>query len=295
MNDLLYCCKIKDESQEPDILPELLSAYEYEMSSWTDRQEKVSYHILYFSEKSEAEAARDFFNNLVESWRKEFDINVTAIEVFTMKKEDWTEVWKKYFNIIHISDRLIIKPSWLEFEPKLGQVIVEIDPGMSFGTGQHATTSFCLKMVDRLAGAPGVKSFLDAGCGSGILTIAAAKLGYSPLTAFDIDPDATKVAAENFEKNRIKPDAVKLLTVGLIEFCAGAGIYDFVAANILGSVLVANRQKISDLVRAGGYLSLAGILNEEFDNLKNVFCEIGFTMEYRFSEKEWTSGLFRKS
>ena len=84
-------------------------------------------------------------------------------------------------------------------------------------------------------------------------------------------------------------------TTGLVEFCADAGSYDFVAANILGSVLVANRQLIASLVRAGGYLSLAGILNEEFDTLKNVFCWIGFTMEYRFSEKEWTSGLFRKS
>ena len=294
MNDLLYCCKIKDESLEPDILPELLGAYEYQISSWTDRQEKVSYHILYFSEESEAEAAKEFLSNLIESWRQEFDIRVTAVEVFTMKKEDWAEVWKKYFNIIHISDRLVIKPSWLEFKPEPGQVIVEIDPGMSFGTGQHATTSFCMKMIDRMAGTPGINSFLDAGCGSGILTIAAAKLGYSPLVAFDIDPDATKVAAENFEKNRIKPEAVKLLTTGLVEFCAGAGSYDFVAANILGSVLIANRQLIASLVRAGGYLSLAGILNEEFDNLKNVFCETGFTMEYRFSEKEWTSGLFRK-
>ncbi|MEI8245677.1 MAG: 50S ribosomal protein L11 methyltransferase [Lentisphaerota bacterium] len=295
MNDLLYCCKIKDESQEPDILPELLSAYEYQMSSWTDRQEKVSYHILYFSEEREALTAMDFINSLLESWRQEFDIRVTAVEVFTMKKEDWAEVWKKYFNIIHISGRLVIKPSWLEYTPEPGQVIVEIDPGMSFGTGQHATTSFCMKMIDRMAGTPGINSFLDAGCGSGILTIAAAKLGYSPLVAFDIDPDATKVAAENFEKNRIKPDAVRLLTTGLVEFCADAGSYDFVAANILGSVLVANRQLIASLVRAGGYLSLSGILNEEFDTLKNVFCGIGFTMEYRFSEKEWTSGLFRKS
>lgn len=294
MNDLLYCCKIKDESQEPDILPELLGAYDYQMSSWTDRQEKVSYHILYFPEASEAEAAKEFLSSLIESWRQEFDVRVTAVEVFTMKKEDWAEVWKKYFNIIHISERLIVKPSWLEFKPEPGQVIVEIDPGMSFGTGQHATTSFCMKMIDRMAGTPGINSFLDAGCGSGILTIAAAKLGYSPLVAFDIDPDATKVAAENFEKNRIKPEEVKLLTTGLVEFCADAGSYDFVAANILGSVLIANRQLIANLVRAGGYLSLAGILNEEFDNLKNVFCETGFAMEYRFSEKEWTSGLFRK-
>ena len=295
MNDLLYCCKIKDESQEPDILPELLGAYDYQMSSWTDRQEKVSYHILYFPEESEAEAAKEYLSSLIESWRQEFDIRVTSVEVFTMKKEDWAEVWKKYFNIIHISERLVIKPSWLEFKPEPGQVIVEIDPGMSFGTGQHATTSFCMKMIDRMAGTPGINSFLDAGCGSGILTIAAAKLGYSPLVAFDIDPDATKVAAENFEKNRIKPEEVKLLTTGLVEFCADAGSYDFVAANILGSVLIANLQLIANLVRAGGYLSLAGILNEEFDNLKNVFCETGFTMEYRFSEKEWTSGLFRKS
>jgi ribosomal protein L11 methyltransferase len=295
MNDLLYCCKIKDESQEPDILPELLGAHEYEMSSWTDRQERVSYHILYFSEKNKAEAARDLLNSLIESWRKELDIRVTAIEIFTMKKEDWAEVWKKHFNIIHISSRLVIKPGWLKFKPKPGQVIVEIDPGMSFGTGQHATTSFCLKMIDRLAGTPGVKSFLDAGCGSGILTIAAAKLGYSPLAAFDIDPDAIKVAAGNLKKNKINPDAVKLLTVGLAEFCAETGNYDFVAANILGSVLVANCQMIAGLVRPGGYLSLAGILNEEFDSLKDVFCKIGFTMECRFSEKEWTSGLFRKS
>ncbi len=295
MNDLLYCCKIKDESHEPDILPELLGAYEYEMSSWSDRQENVSYHILYFTDNGKAEAAKDFLGKLIESWVDEFGIRVTAIEVFTMKKEDWAEVWKKYFNIIHISDRLIIKPSWLEFEPSTDQLVVEIDPGMSFGTGQHATTSFCLKMIDRLAGAPGVKSFLDAGCGSGILTIAAAKLGYSPLVAFDVDPDATKVAAENFEKNRLKPNAVKLLTTGLVEFCTGAVSYDFVAANILGSVLVANRKQIACLVKAGGYLSLAGILNEEFDSLQDVFCETGFTMEYRFSEKEWTSGLFRKS
>ncbi len=295
MNDLLYCCKIKDESQEPDLLPELLGAYEYEMSSWADRQEQVSYHILYFTEAEKAEAAKDFINSLLTSWNEDFGIRITAVEVFTMKKEDWAEVWKKYFNIIHISDRLVIKPSWLKFEPAPGQVVVEIDPGMSFGTGQHATTSFCLEMIDRMAGQPGVKSFLDAGCGSGILTIAAAKLGYTPLEAFDNDPDATKVAAENFEKNGMAPDSVKLLTIGLDEFCADAGNYDFVAANILGIVLLANRQLIFNLVRPGGYLTLAGILNEEFDNLKAAFCELGFSLEYRFSLREWTSGLFRRS
>lgn len=294
MNDLLYCCKIKDESSEPDILPELLGAYEYEMSSWADRQEKVSYHTLYFAAEAPAIAARNLMLKQLEPWRNEFGLRITAVELGTIKKEDWAEVWKKHFNIIHISDRLVIKPGWLQFDPGPEQVVVEIDPGMSFGTGQHATTAFCLKMLDRLAGTPGIHSFLDAGCGSGILTIAAAKLGYTPLTAFDIDPDAIRVAAENFAKNRLAPEAVNLQVAGLAEFCSDAGIYDLVAANILGSVLIANRRLIAGLTRRGGYLALAGILNEEFADLKNAFLETGLTMEYCFTEKEWTGGLFKK-
>lgn len=293
MDDTIYCCKIEDVSEFQELLPELLIALDYEYSSWHDKIEKISFHTLYFEEPEQAREAAEQIKLMLPAW-KDMGINVSNVETVSIKKEDWAEVWKKYFNILHISERLVIKPSWLEYTQKPGQVIVEIDPGMSFGTGQHATTSFCLKMIDRLADESTVNSFLDAGCGSGILSIAAVKLGYRPISAFDIDPDATRVAKENFEHNKIAPNAIALQTAALDEFEPEQPEYDLVAANILAHILVKNREQIFSLVKPGGYLILAGILNEEFEEVTGQFKALGLSEEYRFSEKEWTSGLFRK-
>jgi ribosomal protein L11 methyltransferase len=165
---------------------------------------------------------------------------------------------------------------------------------MSFGTGQHATTAYCLKMIDQLADEEGVETFLDAGCGSGILTIGAAKLGYQDLHAFDFDPDAVMIAEENFEINEIAKDSVKL-TVDDAEVYQAGKQFDLVCANILGHLLIKFKNNIATWVKPGKYLVLAGILNEEFDNLSKEFTSIGFTELNRFSEKEWTGGLFKKN
>ena len=293
MEDTIYCCKLTDIGN-PDILPELLNALEYDFSSWVDREGGKSYHTLYFSDAGQELVAAEKLSLLQELWQ-EMGIEVDEIETFSIKKEDWAEVWKKYFDIITISERLVIKPSWLEYAATPEQVIVEIDPGMSFGTGQHATTSFCLKMIDRLADDPEVNSLLDAGCGSGILSIAAAKLGYSPLDAFDIDPDAVKIAHENLAVNAIMPDTVNPETAPLDQFnLDGRLTYDLVVANILGHILVANREKIFNMVKPGGYLILAGILSTEFKQMTGAFLELGVVEEFTFTEKEWTSGLFRR-
>jgi ribosomal protein L11 methyltransferase len=215
------------------------------------------------------------------------------MERLNIKREDWSEVWKKYFKVMQISEHLVIKPSWLEHQPEPGQLILEIDPGMSFGTGQHATTAFCLRMLDKLAhreSKPATESFLDAGCGSGILSIAAAKLGYAPITAFDYDPDAVRVAAENFEINGLADDAIALSVEDVTEY--EASDYDVVAANILGHILRANCRRIVSYVRPGGYLMLAGILREEFAVLAADFEAVGVKLLESASEKEWTGGLF---
>ncbi|MCF6175856.1 MAG: 50S ribosomal protein L11 methyltransferase [Victivallaceae bacterium] len=293
MEEIIYCCKLTDVGN-PDLLPELLSAMEYDFSSWVDREGDKSYHILYFSVAGQELAAAEKLSSLQESWQ-DMGIEVDDIETFFIKKEDWAEVWKKYFDIITISERLVIKPSWLEYAATPEQVIVEIDPGMSFGTGQHATTSFCLKMIDRLADDPEVNSLLDAGCGSGILSIAAAKLGYSPIHAFDIDPDAVKIANENLADNAINNDIVDPVTVPIDQFNADCTLtYDLVVANILGHILVTNREKIFNMVKPGGYLILAGILSTEFKQMTGVFLDLGLEEEFTFTEKEWTSGLFRR-
>ena len=290
MEDVIYCCKLTDESENPNLTHELLSSFEYEFSSWDDKEEKIAFHTLYCRDEADANEVKEVLVPMAVEWR-DYGVNITNIEVFELKKEDWAEVWKKYFHILHISERLVVKPSWLDYDPG-PEVVVEIDPGMSFGTGQHATTAYCLKMIDRLAGQEGVNSFLDAGCGSGILSIAASKLGYDPVDAFDNDPDAIMVAAENIEKNIIMGDAINLSVADVAGFRAREGGYDVVAANILGHVLKATRQTIYSYVRPGGCLILAGILKEEFADLAEAFCELGMTLEDSFSEKEWTSGLF---
>ena len=146
-NDTLFCCKLKDESENPDILTEFLSALDYDFSSWEDWENHHAFHTLYFSEETDAAAAKIKIESMLEEW-KEFDIKIEGIELLSIKREDWAEVWKKYFHIQHISDLLVINHSWLEYSSKPGQKIVEIDPGMSFGTGQHATTAYCLKMIE---------------------------------------------------------------------------------------------------------------------------------------------------
>ncbi len=294
MEDIIYCCKVTDDSGDSNSGHEMLTSLDHELSSWEDKEEKIAFHTIYCENKLEAEEIKELLERLCIEWR-DYGIQLSNPEIFELKKEDWAEVWKKYFNIITISPRLIIKPSWLDYNPGPEQVIVEIDPGMSFGTGQHATTSFCLKMIDQLAVSPEPGSFLDAGCGSGILSIAASLLGYDPVDAFDYDPDAIMVAAENIEKNIILGDAINLSVADASKFKSREEGYDVVAANILGSVLLNNREIIFNYVKPGGHLILAGILNEEFETISQAYQELGLIAEHQFSEKEWTSGLFKRN
>ena len=293
--DILYCVKLKDVSSDPEVATELISAMDFQYSSWFDYQEKIGFHTLYFSSELEADEAMDRLSQMVTQWR-DYDIQIADMERLNIKREDWSEVWKKYFKVMQISEHLVIKPSWLEHLPESGQFILEIDPGMSFGTGQHATTAFCLRMLDKLAhreSKPATESFLDAGCGSGILSIAAAMLGYAPITAFDYDPEAVRVAAENFEINGLADDAIALSVEDVTEYEASG--YDVVAANILAHILRANCQRIVSYVRSGGYLMLSGILREEFDDTVAEFEASGVKLLESASEKEWTGGLFVKS
>lgn len=292
-NDTLFCCKLEDKSENQDLTAEFLIALDYDFSSWQNVETQELVHSLYFDKEIDAKRAKVKIETLIDGW-KEFGIEIAGIELFSIKREDWAEVWKKYFHIQHISDRLVIKPSWLEYLPKVGQKIVEIDPGMSFGTGQHATTAYCLKMIDKLIDSDGVETFLDAGCGSGILSLAAAKLGCEKIDGFDIDADSVMIANENVEINNIGEGVISLQVAELGKFVAPRGAYDLVAANILAHVLRENRDDIVSFVRDGGKLILAGILSDDFENTAECFIEAGLKQIDSFTEKEWTSGLFLK-
>ena len=131
------------------------------------------------------------------------DFGSGRITIKPLPRENWAESWKRHFKPLEIGRFLLVKPGWSRRRPRLGQRVVILDPGLSFGTGHHPTTFFCLHQLARCR-RPGVpQSFLDIGTGSGILAIAAAKLGYSPIEAFDHDPAAVRVSRENVKKNRV--------------------------------------------------------------------------------------------
>lgn len=293
-NDTIYCCKLTDVSEVPELVTEFLSAFEYQFSSWANHAENIAYHTLYFDTESAADKAAARIETMIAEWR-DYDIEISKIERLTIKREDWSEIWKKYFKVMQISEHLVIKPSWLEYDAKPDEIILEIDPGMSFGTGQHATTAFCLRMLDKLThrqNAPETESFLDVGCGSGILSIAAAKLGFKPIEAFDYDADSVTIAAENYEINGLAKDAVALSEGDICDY--ETTTYDVVAANVLCHILRANKERIVSYVKPGGYLMLAGILNKEFAETAADFTACGLTLLESASEKEWTGGLFIK-
>ncbi|MBQ9771987.1 MAG: 50S ribosomal protein L11 methyltransferase, partial [Lentisphaeria bacterium] len=196
MEDLLYCCSFSDASRDTGITAELLSAMGWDFSSRLDAESGETWQTLYFSEKSEAEEAKAKLEELRPIWN-ELEIVFGEVSVTELKKENWAESWKIHFKPMEISDRLAITPPWVDFPAKENQKVIILNPGLSFGTGQHATTTFCMTKLDELAQTlPENSSMLDAGCGSGILAIAAVKLGWKDVYAFDIDPDAVRISQE---------------------------------------------------------------------------------------------------
>lgn len=215
------------------------------------------------------------------------------ITIGKVRREDWSESWKKYFKTIEIGPRLLIKPSWSKRRPRPSQAVVVLDPGLSFGTGQHATTRFCLKQLVRFAPDEAARrSFLDIGAGSGILLIAAAKLGYSPVRGFDFDPVAVRVAKANARRNRVdhlvsitRGDLTKLPLESPAQF-------DLICANLLDSLLIQECSRIVNRLKPDGRLVLAGILKTQFDPVRRAYESAGLKLVRSRAEREWKSGLF---
>jgi ribosomal protein L11 methyltransferase len=228
------------------------------------------------------------------------NIGPGKFEIAKLKREDWAESWKRHFYPMEIGSRLLVKPSWSKQRPKKGQAVVILDPGLSFGTGQHPTTSFCLHEICRVGAArqhsnrklDTTKSFLDIGTGSGILAIAAAKLGYAPVHAFDFDPESVRVAKENARKNRVA-DKIKLTRGDVTKLSLkSARQYDLVCANLISTLLIAERKRIANRLKAGGTLVLAGILAAEFADVERAFAGVKLKLLSKRVENEWCSGSF---
>jgi ribosomal protein L11 methyltransferase len=210
-----------------------------------------------------------------------------------VKREDWAESWKRHFQPMEIGDSLLIKPSWSKKRPRKNQAVVVLDPGLSFGTGQHATTSFCLAEIVRCRRPDARQAVLDIGTGSGILAIAAAKLGYRPVHAFDFDPESVRISRANAQVNGL---ANRLrITRGDVTKLSGrvSKPYDLICANLISNLLISERRRIVNRLAPGGTLVLAGILAAEFSKVQAAFAGLGLRLITSRLEKEWRSGSFQ--
>ena len=204
--------------------------------------------------------------------------------------EDWKFSYRKHFKVEVISPRLVVRPPWEAVAPAPGQKVLTLDPGIAFGTGQHPTTRACLDAIDALAAEDAGRTFLDVGCGSGILAIAAALEGFRDVRGFDNDPDAVRNANENAAANGLGA----LFTDGDLSMSGTAAPADVVAANVLAPVLVRFAREVGALVNPGGRLILSGILDEQYGEVRDAYAALGFAEISSRLIGEWRTGLFSR-
>ncbi|HTV40020.1 MAG TPA: 50S ribosomal protein L11 methyltransferase [Candidatus Sulfotelmatobacter sp.] len=222
------------------------------------------------------------------------DTRPAKITIARVKKEDWAESWKRHFKPIEFGNLLLVKPGWSKKKPRKNQATVVLDPGLSFGTGRHPTTAFCLSEIARHSPrgtqAKNGKAFLDIGAGSGILAISAARLGYAPVHALDFDMDAVRAARANAKRNRVN---IRILRGDATKLPANpTRRYHFVCANLISGLLVDERERIAAQVDRDGILILAGILKSEFSDVRRRYEEMGLKLISTKIEREWQSGSF---
>ena len=206
-------------------------------------------------------------------------------------QEDWAEGWKQHFTATRFGARLIVKPTWEEWRPAAGEVVIDLDPGMAFGTGSHETTRLCLQAIADLFDRGSVGSLLDVGTGSGILAMAAAGLGATPILANDIDDEACQVARNNIAQNGM--EALISVTPEPLEELTGA--FDIVIANILAEENVRLASHLIARLAAGGTLLLSGILREKEAFVRSGFSGLGLSEPIVTYDADWCCMRYQRS
>jgi len=204
--------------------------------------------------------------------------------------QDWTAGWKESIPVMHLGARVVIKPSWRDYMPQPSEIVLEMDPGLAFGTGLHPTTQLCVAALEDFA-QPGIQ-VLDMGTGTGILALVAAKLGVADVLAVDTERDAIDVTVLNARRNDVA--AVIRSLHGSLQDVAGA--FDLVVANILAHIIIdMTRSGLASRVKPGGTLVVSGILVEQADEVAAVLGQQGLRVTERRQQEEWVALVARKA
>lgn len=234
------------------------------------------------------DAIKESINNLI---IHDIDIGLNKVTISEVNEEEWATAWKKYYNPVKISERFTVVPTWEEYTPvNSDELIIELDPGMAFGTGTHPTTVMCIQALERTV-KPG-DEVIDVGTGSGVLSIAAALLGASEIRAFDLDEVAVKSARLNIKLNKVQ-DRVSVAQNNLLDGIED-GSADVIVANILAEVILRFTDDVARVVKPGGTFIASGIIQAKKDLVKDAIVNEGFSIVETIVMEDWVAIIAKK-
>ncbi|MDQ0339615.1 ribosomal protein L11 methyltransferase [Caldalkalibacillus uzonensis] len=213
-----------------------------------------------------------------------------TITLTEVHEEDWAHAWKKYYKPVRISDKITITPTWEDYQPETEEEqVIELDPGMAFGTGTHPTTVLCIRALEKYLHHG--DQVIDVGCGSGVLSIAAVKLGAEQVLALDIDELAVKVSRENVKVNGVASQ-VKVKQNNLLDHIDQ--VADIIVANILAEVILRFITDAYDRLRRGGYFITSGIISQKKQEVEEALVSHGFTIVETVFMEDWVAFIAKK-
>ena len=257
-----------------------------------EQRETIIAYLLNDQERTSKEAQlASFLDQLrgVEKNRPDITVQHQLIS-----EEDWGMTWKQHFKPLHISPHLVIKPSWESYQPAAGVHVLEMDPGMAFGTGHHASTRLALGLAEELFEKPTTapRTVLDVGTGTGILAMACCLFGARQVLAIDNDPDAVAAGHDNVQRNRL----TEKMEVSGRDLTTIDREFDLVLANIIHDTLIELAPALIRCTSPGGHLILAGILRgEQEENIRRFYTDLGLTLTGSSGHEEWAALAFKKA
>lgn len=250
---------------------------------YCDESKDIGNRIIFYSTK-EDEKNVDATLKKVKDYALANGLNI-GINKNSVFEQEWTEDWKKYFKPTRITEKIVIKPEWESYEPEnTDDIIINIDPGMAFGTGTHETTSMCIELLEKyiIQG----DTILDIGCGSGILSIAAARLGSERVVGIDIDETAVKVSLENVDKNNLS-DRIHILHGDLIKNIVVKA--DIAVANIIADIIILLSKDVKNNLKGKKIFIMSGILIEKEKLVLDELTKNGFEILEIYEKGEWAA------
>lgn len=236
----------------------------------------------YFAEEDNIEEILGYVNEkLVELKEMGIDLGEAKVEHEKMYEEDWANTWKQYYKPSKVGEKIVVKPIWEEYEQKEGELVVNLDPGMAFGTGTHETTRMCIQALEKYVKEE--STVFDVGCGSGILAIAAAKLGAKLAVGVDLDPIAVESSIENVGYNNL--NNIEILHGNLVEVIDGKA--DIVVANILAEIICILTDDVKRVMKDGGVFITSGIIHDRVDMVCEKLEATGFEVIEKNRDGEW--------